>query len=220
MSDETTQPSVAPAETEVKESPQPTLDDVAKKYNVEEEAKNFQPQVQPIAPANATQPPRAIPDPISDPDGFNKYQTYQNTILEGTLREITNSVTEIKRQAEQDKLNTEVNKAVERVTEKLKIEPVYTEILLEKRYRDDKVFKRIWDNRKTNPKALEEALDVVASEASKVFQVRSDPQLIENQRAAKASQKAMSSSQPKSDTDAVMNMSDGEFDRWWAKNRR
>ena len=136
------------------------------------------------------------------------------------MREITNSVTEIKRQAEQDKLNTEVNKAVERVTEKLKIEPVYTEILLEKRYRDDKVFKRIWDNRKTNPKALEEALDVVASEASKVFQVRSDPQLIENQRAAKASQKAMSSSQPKSDTDAVMNMSDGEFDRRWAKNRR
>src|SRR3990167_1334920 len=220
MPDEPTQQSEAPVETEVTEATQPTLADVAKKYNVEEEVKNFQPQVQqPVQqPSYAPQP--TVPDPITDPDAWGKYQAHQATILNGTLRELTNSVSEIKRNAEQERLNSEVNKAVSRVTEKLKIEPIYTEILLEKKYRDDKIFKRIWDNRATNPKALEEALDVIASESSKVFQVRPDPQLVENQRAAKASQKAMSSTQIRSDESEVLNMSDGDFDRWWAKNRR
>lgn len=221
MPDKITQPSLAPAETEVKEAPQPTLEDVAKKYNVEEEVKNFNPQVQ--QPAQPTQPQaverpfvNTVPDPITDPDGWNKYQAYQRTVIDGTLRELTQTVSEIRKEKEQEKLNVEVNKAVTRVNEKLKIDPVYAEIMLEKKYRDDRIFKRIWDNRHTNPKALEEALDVVASEGSKVFQVRSDPQLVENQRAAKASQKAMATTQAKSGPD-VENMSAVEFDRWWAQ---
>jgi len=221
MNEENAQQSDAPVETEVKEAPQPTLADVAKKYNVEEEVKNFQPQVQP----QVQQPPQyaqplAVPDPVSDLEGWNKYQAYQNTVIGGTLRELANSVTEIRKNAELEKLNTEVNKAVAKVTDKLKIDSVYAEILLEKKYRDDRIFKRIWDNRNVNPNALNEALDVIASEAGKVFQVRSDPQLMENQRAAKASQKAMSTTQQKSGSSEPLNMSDTEFDRWWATNRR
>lgn len=219
MSEEITQSSPAPAETEVKEAPQPTLADVAKKYNVEEEVKNFNPQPQPAQPApQPVERPfvNTVPDPITDPDGWNKYQAYQRTVIDGTLRELTQTVSEIRKEKEQEKLNVEVNKAVTRVNEKLKIDPVYAEIMLEKKYRDDPIFKRIWDNRKTNPKALDEALDVIASEGSKVFQVRSDPQLVENQRAAKASQKAMATTQSKSGPD-VENMTGAEFDRWWAQ---
>lgn len=218
MSDEIAQPSPAPAEPEVKEAPQPTLADVAKKYNVEEEVKNFNPQPQQpaqVQPQVVERPfVNTVPDPITDLDGWNKYQAYQRTVIDGTLRELTQTVSEIRKEKEQEKLNVEVNKAVTRVNEKLKIDPVYAEIMLEKKYRDDKIFKRIWDNRQTNPKALEEALDVIASEGSKVFQVRSDPQLVENQRAAKASQKAMSTTQQKSGPETG-SMSDAEFDRWW-----
>ena len=222
MSDENTQSSESPVETEVKEAPQPTMADVAKKYNVEEEAKSFQPQVQTVQPPvqQFQQPTQSIPDPITDQAGWERYQAHRSTVIDGTLRELANSVSEIKKQAEQDKLNVEVNKAVAKVTDKLKIDPIYTEILLEKKYRDDKIFKRIWDNRNMNPKALEEALDVIASEGSRVFQVRSDPQLVENQRAAKASQKAMSSTQQKSGDNSPLDMNDAEFSRWWANNRR
>ncbi len=234
MSDENTQPSSVPAETEVKQTASTdtpnnepeklTMADVAKKFNVEDEAKNFNPQIpqpqQPNPNPNELKPYFNVqPDPITDPDGFRKYNEYQSTILNGTLRELASTVTEMKKQAEQEKLNVEVNKAIAKVNEKLKVDPIYTEILLEKKYRDDPIFRRIWDNRKVNPKALDAALEVITSEASGVFQVRSDPQLVENQRAAKASQKAMSST-TKSQNDDVMNMSEAEFDHWWATNRR
>src|SRR3989304_7624550 len=86
MNEENAQQSDAPVETEVKEAPHPTLADVAKKYNVEEEIKNFQPQVQP----QVQQPPQyaqpsAVPDPVSDLEGWNKYQAYQNTVIGGAL---------------------------------------------------------------------------------------------------------------------------------------
>ena len=107
-----------------------------------------------------------------------------------------------------------MNKAASSLAEKAKIDPEFAELLLEKRYRDNIVFKRIWDNRHANPKALEEAIGVLANDASKVFQVRTDPQLVENQRAAKVSQRAMATTSNKQQHETDQ-MSDAEFERWW-----
>lgn len=224
MSTETQQPSAEQVETTQTQAndttaQSPTLEDIAKKYNVEDQIKSF--TAQPAQPSKPTVPQQqqftpqpTAPDPITDPDGWRNYQATHNQQLYGTLNEVVQTVTEMRRAAEQERLNAEVNKAATRLADHAKIDPVYAELLLEKNYRENVVFKRIWDNRYANPKALEEAIGVLANDATKVFQVRTDPQLVENQRAAKVSQKAMASTQtnPQHETDK---MSDAEFERWW-----
>lgn len=217
MNEETTQQSNAPAETAAPTAngttqQTQTLEDIAKKYSIEEQTKSF--TAKPETPSQPFIDPR-IPDPVVNPDEFTKYQLNQSAYVQKTLSEMNQTVQEMRRSQEQERLNAEVNKAVARVNDKLKIDAKYAEILLEKEYRDNPVFKRIWDNRYANPKALDEALDVIAQSNANVFQVRPDPQLVENQRAAKVSQKAMSTTNSKSPNDEIMGMSDHEFDRWW-----
>lgn len=230
MNEVTQEPSQTPAPTETVTTPvetTQTLADVAKKYNVDQQVQNFtaqpqQPQSQP-APSYPAAPPFTPPDPVTSPEQWNQYQAnilMQNQNLQGNLRELTQTVQAIRQEATQAKLDAEVNKAVAKVNDKLKIDPLYAEIALEKRYRDDPIFKRIWDNRNINPKALEEALDVVSNELQGVFAVRQDPQLTENLRAAKQSQRTMSTTakQP-SDAEAALNMNNADFDRWWNEEK-
>src|SRR3972149_6544994 len=198
MSDLPQEQSPTPVPPEAPPEPTQTLADVGKKYNVDQQVQNFtaqpqtpQPTYQPSYPA---QPPFTAPDPVTSPDQWNQYQA---------------------------RLDTEVNKAVAKVNDKLKVDPLYAEIALEKRYRDDPIFKRIWDNRQVNPKALEEALEVVSNELQGVFSVRQDPQLTENLRAAKQSQRTMSTTQkPSGEGEDAMKMGDGDFDRWWSQKKR
>ncbi len=201
------------------EQSQVTLEDIAKKYNVEDQIKSF--TAQPAQPSKPTvpqyQPQSSIPDPITDPDGWRNYQATHSQHVTGTINEIAQTVAEMRRSQEQERLNAEVNKAATSLADRAKIDPEFAELLLEKRYRDNIVFKRIWDNRYANPKALEEAIGVIANEASKVFQVRTDPQLVENQRAAKNSQKAMATTSSKQPGDDMMNMSDSDFEREWQR---
>lgn len=215
----------APIET-ANEAPQ-TLADVAKKYNVDQQVQNF--TAQPQAPQSApTQyppvQPFTAPDPVTSPEQWNQYQAsilMQNQHLQGNLRELTQSVEAIRKEATQARLDSEVTKAVSKVNDKLKVDPLYAEIALEKRYRDDPIFKRIWDNRQVNPKALEEALEVVSNELQGVFSVRQDPQLTENLRAAKQSQRTMSTTQKApTEGDEALKMNEGEFDRWWSQKKR
>lgn len=202
-----------------------TMADVAKKYSVDKMSTEFtaKPQVSPhtttpVAPSYT--PP--IPDPITQPNEFQQYQGQQQQYVSGTLRELGQKIEDMSRRAQQVELDAEVNQAVAKVSGKLPgVDKVYTEILLEKRYRDDPIFKQIWDNRKFNPKAVDEALAVITNEAQGVFQVKTDPQLQENIRAAKASTstKAVSTQRP-SDEEAAMNLPPAEFDRWWNERKR
>lgn len=219
MAEETTQQSETPVESQTtpNESSGQTLEDIAKKYSIEDQTKSFtaQPAQAPSPAVPSFDQNVRVPDPVTNPDDWTRFYAQQNAQVSKTLGDIASSVTEMRKQQEQERLNAEVNKAVERVNSKLNVDPKYAEILLEKEYRDNPIFKRIWDNRYVNPKALDEALDVIANNGSKVFQVKSDPQLTENQRAAKASQRAMATTQNKSPNDEVLGLSDHEFDRWW-----
>jgi hypothetical protein len=216
MNEENEQQSAAPVEsneTTANDTTAQTLEDIAKKYSIEDQAKTFT-----AKPENTFQSPpqteQRIPDPVIQPDEWSKYHLNQSSYVNQNLQKMAGTVEEMRRSMETERLNAEVNKAVGRVNEKLKIDPKYAEILLEKEYRDNRIFQRIWDNRYVNPKALDEALDVIANSSANVFQTRSDPQLVENQRAAKISQRSMSTTNKQPNED-IINMNDGEFDRWW-----
>jgi len=215
MNEETTQQSEAPVESQAtpnESSPQTTLEDIAKKYSIEEQTKTF--TAKPEQTVQSQPIDHRIPDPVINPDEFTRYQLNQAAAVNKTMAELSQNVQQMRAAQEQERLNAEVSKAVAKVNEKLKVDPMYAEILLEKKYRDDPVFKRIWDNRYSNPKALDEALDVIATGASGVFQARADAQLIENQRAAKTSQRAMATTS-RSANDEWDNLSDAEFERKW-----
>jgi len=220
MSEENLQQSNAPVESQQTTANEPapqevTLEDIAKKYSIEEQTKTFTAKPEYQAPPIDYR----VPDPVINPDEFTKYQLNQTAQVMNTMTSMQKTVEEMRRTQETERLNVEVTKAVARVNESLKVDPKFAEILLEKEYRDNQVFRRIWDNRYSNPKALDEALDVVAKSNAKMFQVSADPQLVENQRAAKVSQKAMSTTNNKSQNEELANMSDGDFERWWNSQR-
>lgn len=222
MSEENEQQSATPVEsteTTANDTTQQTLEDIAKKYSIEDQAKSF--TARPESNNSFQSPPQVeqrIPDPVIQPDEWSKYHLNQSSYVNQNLQKMAGTVEEMRRSMETERLNAEVNKAVGRVNEKLKIDPKYAEILLEKEYRDNRIFQRIWDNRYVNPKALDEALDVIANSSANVFQTRSDPQLVENQRAAKISQRSMSTTNKQPNED-IINMNDGEFDRWWQSQK-
>jgi len=217
------QPTDKATETEVpvaEETAEVSMADVAKKYNVDKLSTEF------VAKPNTPQSPPVqyvppVPDPITQPEEFSKYNLQQQQYVTGTLRELGEQVQQISKRAQQVELDAEVNQAVAKVNSKLNIDKSYTEILLEKRYRDDQVFKSIWDNRKLNPKALDEALEVITHEAKGIFQIKTDPQLQENIRAAKASTQTRQSTSAKDSIDErMMNMNDAEFEREWTRIKR
>lgn len=229
MSDEQLQQSEAPVESqETASAPteQPSFEDIAKKYSIEEQTASFTaqpaPQFQPAQsqPQPTPQPYQPqIPDPVVNPDAWAQFHAQQNQQFNSTLKTIADSVQEMRRQQAQERLNADVDQAVTRVNQKLNMDKDHTEVLLEVEYRKNPVFRRIWDNRHAKPEALNEALDVLASKTASKFQVRSDPQLIENQRAAKTSQKAMASTRQQAPGEDIMNMPDGDFQAWWNRNR-
>jgi CTP:phosphocholine cytidylyltransferase-like protein len=68
----------------------------------------------------------------------------------------------------------------------------------------------IWNNRGKNPKALTAALEAFAGELKDKYTVRQDPQLVENQRAVKASQQQMATTQKQSQQDEWSSMTPAE----------
>lgn len=213
MNEESSQ-SVTPAETTT-EATTDTLESLSREFNVEEQASNFQAQP---AQQYVQQPQNQwLPDPIADPDGFNHYSRQQNEVLsklDQTVRSLNDKIQSYENQTKQQKIDADVERAVSRVNEKWNTDPLMAEIALEKMYRSDANFKKIWDNRDRNPKAYEKALDVLADKLAPTFSIRQDPQLTENQLAAKKSQQTMAST-AKADKNAEWdNLSEGEF---WAK---
>lgn len=222
MSEEQAQQSEAPVESQETASEpteQPSYEDIAKKFSIEEQVQSF--TAQPVPQSQPTYPsePVRVPDPVLDQEGWAKHYANQNAQVANTLKSISDSMQEIRREQAQERLNADVNKAVARLNDKLKVDNDMAEVLLEVEYRKNPVFKRIWDNRHSKPEALAEALDVLGTKTAGKFAVRTDPQLVENQRAAKTGQKAMASTANKSQSDDIMNMSDAEFERFWAQNK-
>jgi len=202
----------------VNTQPEPTLEQIAKEIPVEEQVQQFNARpVQQFQPQQYQPQQPYVPDPITDQEGYKRWvlsQQQATTQFDGAIREMHKEISEFKRAKEEERINADVNSAVAKVNEKLKVDPVYAELALEREYRTNPTFKFIWDNRSKNPQALTKALDVLSGKFSGVFQVRQDPQLTENVRAAQSSQQSLAATR-QTPTDNGFPTDPREFDRAW-----
>lgn len=220
MNQNSDQQSQAPVETAAPVADAPTLESIAKELSVEEQAQQFTsavPQYQPQYQQPVQQPAFRAPDPITDPEGYNRFlmqQTQSLQELTSTTKALADKYQSWERTTQEQRINQDVDKAVTRVNEKLKVDPMLAEIALEKMYRTDANFKRIWDNRERNPQAYERALDVVADKLVPMFQTRQDPKIAGDIRAAKTSQQSMATTRQTGVNEGVPT-DPAEFKRYW-----
>lgn len=228
MSDLNSAPSPAPAETVSTPSHDDSLKAIASEFTVEEQASQFTatPSVQSPAPAPAYAPtaqaPQYVPDPVTDQEGYKAWvmaQTQGYSRLDSAIRDVSNKINAFEQQTQQQKINADVDRAIEVVNKHWKVDRDLAEVHLEHEYRKNPSFKRIWDNRDRNPEAFEKALKVVAEKRSTMFQVRQDPQIAENVRAAQSSQRTMSTTTKQRPGDDAPD-DPREFDAWWRTQAR
>lgn len=189
-------PPAAPAAPEA-ETPQ-GLEKVYADFNIEEAAQEFKPQ-SPQPPAQQPSPPPQKFDPF-DPNFPANMERVSKAAAEahGALQALQGKHTALERQLHQKAVEADIKSAVGIITEKAGIEPEIAEVALEAKARQDPRFLKIWNNRQQNPKAYQAALQAVAGEFQQKYTVRQDPQLVENQRAVKAAQQQMATTQQKS----------------------
>lgn len=216
MADKTPAPSPAPAETVNTPSPDDSLKAIASEFTVEEQARQFTATPQPVQQP-APQPQVYAPDPVTDTEGYKTWiaqQAQSQQQMMNALSQVSTEVQSFKQMQMQQKVNADVDRAVSIVNQKLKVDPDYAEALLNVEYSKNPSFKRIFDNREKNPYAYEKALGVLADKLYSKVQVRQDPQLAENIRAAQSSQRTMATTKQPGPTDGVPD-DPREFERWW-----
>lgn len=112
---------------------------------------------------------------------------------------------------QQELLNKEIAEAVGRINESVGGDADMAELFLEKEVRTNPAFEKVWKNRHTNPEAYDKALNILTPEwAAKNVNV-TDPQIAENQRALKESQKGGATVQVDSLHQELDKMDSGEF---------
>lgn len=204
----------APAPQAAPQAPQASpLEKVYQDYKIEETAQTFQPQTPqaPAQPATQAQPQAPKFDPF-DPNFGNHLteQAKQVSVLNQSVSEAVNRVTQLERSLIAKQTETDIKSAASVIAEKAGIKPKIAEVAMEVKAREDARFRVIWQNRHTNPKAFNAALEALAQEAAQEYVVKQDPQLAENQRAVRVSQQQMATTTRTSDQDELMKMSPGE----------
>lgn len=195
---------------------QPTLEDVYREYNVEGVARQFNAATAPKAP-QADPVPQDAPDPVTDPDGYRRFQldqVHRTHSIQKSLQEHGDIVQKLYADHVQKQVETDINRAVDYLKPKFGdgVDNELLEIALDREARKDPRFMQLWENRAKNPAAWQKALDGFAGKYAGKFSVRPDPQLAENQRAARASQGNPTRRAP---TDEWDNLSPGEFEAKW-----
>lgn len=211
------QPSPAPAVTPAP-SPEPKgLEKVYKDFGVEAEAASFKPETQaPQAPAPQPQYQQPAPQPQKfdpfDPNFPAHMQAVSQAAAhaQSALSTLQGQHTALQRQLHSQRVEADLKQAVGVVAEKSGLDPDIAEVALEARARKDPRFLQIWNNRAQNPKAFQAALDAFSGEAKERFAVRQDPQLVENQRAVRASQQQMATTTKETETDKWASMTPQE----------
>lgn len=219
MSDEKPAQSEAPAENTTSPSPEDSLSTIAKEFTVEEHAKQFTatPQTQQQQPSQPYQG-QYVPDPVVDQEGYKHWamQQYQRSQqYESSMRDLSSKLTAIEQRFQQQEVDADVGRAVKTVNQKLKVDDDLAEALLNIEYNKNPSFKHIWDNRKKNPGAFDKALNVLSDKLYSKVQVRQDPQLAENVRAAQSSQRTMATTKQPNQTEEWDGLSPREFDEKW-----
>jgi hypothetical protein len=207
---------------EVQQESPASLDDVYRKFDVDKMASDFAQTSQP-APQQAPQPTvyqpaePVVPDPVTDSEGFRKYasQDYQNRVaLQKTLQSVDQKFTAYEQERTRAKVEADVKEAADILCADLNVEPEVAEALLDGRARKDPKFQALWSMRDKKPEAWKAAVKAFSKEQEGKFQLRADPQLVENQRAMKTAQQQMATgARPESKSDALGKLPMNELDR-------
>lgn len=198
----------APATTEPK-----GLEKVYADYKVEAEAESFRPEAPaPQAPAQTTTAPAPQKFDPFDPNFPAHMQAVSQAAAQAqsALSNLQGQHTALQRQLHAQRVEADLKQAASSLAEKAGIDPDVAEVLLESRARKDPKFLSIWNNRSKNPKAFSAAVEALSGETKEKFTVRQDPQLVENQRAVRASQQQMATTAVKTDNDKWSSMTPAE----------
>lgn len=213
------QPSAAPAATQAVTTETKTLsptEQVYKDFGIEEQAASFQPENKTQAqPTNQPQAPSfKVPDPF-DP-GFPAYQaqlatgvTSLNQALQATRTELGT----LRQELHHERTEADIKRAVGTIAEKSGLDPKFAEVAFQLRAKEDPRLLQIWNNRAKNPAALSKAIEAVATEFKQTYAVKQDPQLVENQRAIRASQQQMATTTKETPNDKWLNQTPAERQR-------
>jgi hypothetical protein len=201
---------------------EPTLDDVYASVKFDEPAAPV--QAAPSIPAipnvqQVQQPvPSAVPDPY-DSEAFKAYMARQEAgttelkqALSSTIAFLSNAQQEQAKKA----IEADIQDAVKTVNEVVGFDkPKVVEAMLDAKAREDVRFKKLWDNRKANPTAWNNALKAVSREIANDLSVKVDPNLTKAQQARRLSQSQMATTSKDEPDESWNNMSQDDFQRKW-----
>ena len=183
------------------------------------------------APAPAPAEPATLDKVYADngvkiDDAAQKYRQEEFKPLAPVIREdgqeilnalngVTQEVNNLRQERYVTSVRSDINDAVAIVEKETGLKPKMIEAYLEMQARDDPRFKKVWEERKSNPKVFNAALQAVSNEIAEEFQARLDPNLLANQKAMRAY--ASGSSTRQSASDGWENLSEPNFDRKWSQ---
>jgi hypothetical protein len=210
---EVTQPgSPAPSEVPAQTAEPKGLEKVYADFKIEETAQQFEQSPQP-----AKQEPSQVAtkyDPF-DPNFSAHMQNVSRAAMEAhtTLQTTQAKLSSLERQIHSREVEADIRQAVSSLTDGTGIKPKIAEVAMEAKAREDMRFRTIWQNRQKNPAAFQAALKAFKQELQDEYTVRQDPQLVENQRAVKASQQQMATTTKESPNDKWANMTPADRQR-------
>lgn len=204
--------------TETAQSEVPSLDQVYKEFNVEAEASNFQPQQQ--VQTQRGQAPGTAPDPVMDPTGYKTWSEKQSSFIQESLSKVEGELTNLKVERLRAKEEADIKSAVQKFKSICDhVDEDVAEVALGSKARKDPRFMAVYQNRNKNPQAWNAALAAYANEYKGKSKFQIDPQIAENQRAAKQSTQGSQTKQtedaPKGDSSRFHNKVGRDFERAW-----
>lgn len=148
------------------------------------------------------------------PDNVEDFKNHYAEKLKSLQAQVDDNTTRTKEFTEAEgrkAVKQEISSAAEAINKSVGGNSELAELYLENAYNNNPDLQKIWDNRANNPKALEAALDILGKEWGAVQGNTIDPQIAENQRALKESQRGGDAVQAESETAKFNSMPDGEF---------
>ena len=144
--------------------------------------------------------------------------TQESNALKQQLSNVSSRLSQYEQESQKQTVSKAIGDAVGTVNETVNQDPELVESYLNIRYNKDQKFAQIWDNRDKNPKALNEALGVVARDMQNKFAVKVDSQIAEDQRAINnATRSTRQNKVEENSDDKLMKLNDAEFDVYWNK---
>jgi len=198
-------------------NPERTIDDIHSEFVQSQPQEQAQPVPQQPQP-QATESYRSVPDPALEPDKFANMVTQESNALKQQLSNVSSRLSQYEQESQKQTVSKAIGDAVGTVNDTVNQDPELVESYLNIRYNKDQKFAQIWDNRDKNPKALNEALGVVARDMQNKFSIKVDSQIAEDQRAINNATRSTRQNKVEDNSDdKLMKLNDAEFDVYWNK---